>query len=195
VSRNPLDIATGVGPLAFGDSVLTAGGVTGGHRVPNGFLDDVQLYDEVLTETQILFLYNNPGNVIEPPNDFASWISGFGLDPTDQGFSDDPDGDNLANGLEAWLGTHPGEFNGGFVGLSTDGTITTFSHPQNESPPSDLSGYYEWSPNLVDWYGSGSGPGPTVTMVPNTVTNTTTVTATASETLERLFLRVGASQN
>jgi hypothetical protein len=25
-------------------------------------------------------------------------------------------------------------------------------HPQNENPPSDLAGFYQWSPNLVDWY-------------------------------------------
>jgi len=132
-----------------------------------------------------------------PTNTFVSWIDGFGLDPADKGFDDDPDGDNLANGLEAWLGTHPGQFDPGLTGLSTDGTISTFTHSQNDDPPSDLTGYYEWSPNLIDWYASGSGPGggPTVSFVPNTVGTTTTVTATASGQVDRLFLRAGVTQN
>jgi hypothetical protein len=60
-----------------------------------------------------------------------------------------------------------------------------------------VSGFYEWSPNLVDWYASGNGPGggPTVILVPDTVGTTTTVTASASEALDILFLRAGASQN
>jgi hypothetical protein len=67
-------------------------------------------------------------------------------------------------------------------------------HPQNENPPSDLAGFYQWSPNLVDWYAGdeleGPAGGPTVTISPNTV-GTTTVTVTASEVLGSLFLRAG----
>lgn len=133
-----------------------------------------------------------------PVNDFNSWISdpAFGLDPADQDFNDDPDLDGLANGLEAWLGTHPGQWNSGIANLTADGITSTFTHPQNASPPGDVSGFYQWSPNLVDWYASGSGPDgePTVTMVPVTV-GATTATATTSEALDRLFLRAGATQN
>ena len=134
---------------------------------------------------------------ITATNTFVNWIDGFGLDPADQDFDDDPDLDRLSNGLESWLGTHPGQYDAGLADLATDGTTTTFSHPQNDDPPSDVSGYYEWSQNLSDWYGSGSGPGggPTVSFVPNTVGTTTTVTAAASEALEQLFLRVGVVQN
>jgi len=39
---------------------------------------------------------------------FASWIGGFGLDAGDQGFGNDPDGDGLKNGLEAFFGSNPG---------------------------------------------------------------------------------------
>ena len=37
-------------------------------------------------------------------------------------------------------------------------------------PPADLTGYYQWSPNLTDWYPSGDGPsgGPIVTFTPVT---------------------------
>jgi hypothetical protein len=71
-SSNTLAIATGEGPLAFGDSIVST--VTSptatNDRVPNGCLDDFQLYDRVLTSEEILFLYHNPGRVIgvaEPP--------------------------------------------------------------------------------------------------------------------------------
>ena len=134
-------------------------------------------------------------------NDFNSWISdpAFGIDPAEQGFALDPDGDRLANGLEAWFGTHPEQFNAGIVGLSSDGITTTFSHPQATEPPSDVSGFYHWSPNLSDWYdGDGlDGPigGPTVTIVPNTVDPTSTVISTASESMDALFLRAGVLQN
>lgn len=131
-------------------------------------------------------------------DDFNSWISdpSFGLDPAERGFAFDPDGDDLANGIEAWLGTHPGEFNAGFADLVFDGTTATFAHPQNDDPPRDLTGFYEWSPNLDDWYANGSGPadGPTVSFVPNTEGTTTTVTATASEVMVKLFLRVRVMQ-
>ena len=73
----------------------------------------------------------------------------------------------------------------------------TVDHPQNENPPSELNAFYEWSPNLLDWYGSGIGPagGATMTIVPVTTGNSTTVTATASEALTQLYLRIGVMQN
>ena len=132
-------------------------------------------------------------------NDFNSWIDDFGLAPADQDFADDSDNDGLENGLEAWFGTHPGQWTSGLADVSSTGLITTFTHPQNTSPPDDLTGYYEWSPNLTQWYPSGTGPsgGPIVTFVPVTTGSTTTVTATAStsEGTERIFLRAGVSQN
>ena len=136
-----------------------------------------------------------------PSNTFAAWIGNpvFGIDPAEQGFGDDPDGDDLVNGLEAWFGSHPGEFNAGLANLITNGATTTFTHPRNENPPSGLTGFYEWSPNLLDWYaGDGSdGPfeGPTVTISPNSVGATTTVTATTSEALGRIFVRAGVTGN
>ena len=194
------DIATGTGPLVFGDSIISSS--ASDNRTPNGYLDDFQLHDEVLTTEQISFLYNNPGNVLGTPIDtFQSYISdpAFGLDPGEQGFTQDPDGDGLANGLEAWFGTHPGVSDAGLSATATDGVTTTFTHPQNENRPADVVGYYEWSPNLTDWYSGDGVDGPpgglTIHIALLTLGSTTTVTATASQSAQRLFLRVGALRN
>lgn len=130
-------------------------------------------------------------------NDFEAYISApaFALDPSELGMNDDPDGDSILNGLEAWFGTHPGTFNAGLVLSATDGTTTTLTHPHNDNSPSDQSGFYEWSPNLVDWYlGDGiDGPsgGPSVSISPNL----SGATATASELMKTLFLRLRVIQN
>ena len=126
-------------------------------------------------------------------------LTAFGLAAADQDFNDDPDADHLANGLEAWFGSHPDEFNGGLSGLVTNKIFSTFTHPHNENAPVDLSGDYQWSPNLVDWYaGDGmAGPpgGPTVVITSVTLGATTTVTATASAAMEHIFLRARALRN
>ena len=57
------------------------------------------------------------------PN-FAAWIDGFGLDQADRDFLDNPDGDQLTNGLEAWFGTHPAQQSVGLTALTTDGWPT-----------------------------------------------------------------------
>jgi hypothetical protein len=83
-----------------------------------------------------------------------------------------------------------------FTNPATGGTTTTFTHPRNATRPADVSGFYEWSPNLLDWYaGDGvDGPpgGPTVTFSAETLGATTTVTATSNGTAGRLFFRAGA---
>lgn len=91
----------------------------------------------------------------------------------------------------------PGESNPGLSNLLTGSLETSFRHPQNPNPPTDLSASYEWSPNLVDWYGSAEGPegGPTVSFSASTTDGTATVTATASETMERIFMRLEVTGN
>jgi hypothetical protein len=133
------------------------------------------------------------------PNIFTTYIANptWGLAADDKAPGNDSDGDRLPNTLEAWLGTHPGQANQFVTSLTSTATTVTFTHPQNLTPPTDLTGHYEWSPNLSDWYASGNGPngGLTVTFVPITNGAVTTVTATASETISRIFLRAGVNQN
>ena len=131
-------------------------------------------------------------------NNFSSWIAGYpGVGPQ-TGFNEDPENDGLPNGVEAWFGTHPGEFNAGITNLTTAGSITTFTHPRNENPPSDVNGFYEWSPNLTDWYACDGVDGPPTGQTANvsTVTSgtTVTVTVTANEPMDSLFLRASVTQ-
>ncbi len=140
--------------------------------------------------------------VLTPPGStFSNWIANpvFGIAPADRDLLDDPDRDNLPNGVEAWFGSHPGQFSAGLSGTSTSSATTTFAHPRNTNMPDDLTGYYEWSPDLINWYdGDGvDGPvgGPTVHITSTTLAGTTTVTATGSAAAGRLFLRAAVRLN
>lgn len=138
--------------------------------------------------------FDNVRLTTSPAHDFNAWISdpAFALNPADQGFDADPDGDNLTNGIEAWFGTDPGKFNAGVSNITSNST-TVFTHPHNTNPPDNISCSYRWSPNLVTWYAADALDGPPggarVTAVPVTVGNITTVSVTASEALPHLFLR------
>ncbi len=135
------------------------------------------------------------------PNDYDLWIgdAALAIAPASRGFDLDPDGDGLSNGVEAWFGTDPRYSNPGLVEVTTNGLTTTFRHPRNPRAPADLTGAYEWSTDMVNWYpGNGiAGPpgGPTVNIVPGSSQGNTTVTATASGALSRLFLRARVTRN
>jgi hypothetical protein len=132
-------------------------------------------------------------------SDFSFWIGEYPGVGALTGLRDDPDGDGIPNGIEAWFGTHPNETSGGLANVATNPTNTTFTHPQNTTPPRDLSIFYEWSINLVDWYACDGVEGPlsgeTVSISSGTVNNTTTVTATPSGPMNQLFLRAAVLQN
>lgn len=133
--------------------------------------------------------------ILPEAESFASWIGGFPVGAL-AGFEDDADGDGLKNGLEGFFGTNPSVANGSKVTqVSTNGTITTFTHPKASPALTDVSGSYQWSLDLSTWYaGDGvQGPagGPTVNIP---VTGSGTVTATSSAPLGKIFIRVTASQ-
>jgi hypothetical protein len=127
---------------------------------------------------------------------FTHDLSGADLLPD----ADSIDQDGIPNALEAWFGTSPREANStGLAIQSTNKTTTTFTHPQNETPPAGLSAYYEWSPDLIEWYHCNGVSGPVdglkLTATPQTNGQITTVSITANQASERIFLRARVEQN
>jgi hypothetical protein len=140
------------------------------------------------------------GSGTPPNNTFASWISGFDLGGQ-TGFTDDFDEDGLANGIENYFGSHPGEFTSGVLpGVMNTGTGTfTFTHPVNENPASDVSAVYRWSKDLSNFHYSGeSDPAETtVTFTPGTpsggrVTVTASITGTSTD---KIFVDIEVTQD
>lgn len=123
---------------------------------------------------------------------FGDWIAEYELGG-ETGLDDDPDGDRLPNGVEAWFGSNPGEFSPGLANLTRVSSDFTFSHPVSSMMPDDLEGFYEWSLNLVDWYASDGVDGPvtgeTVSSSTQLDAGTATVTLSPSGSLSQLFVR------
>jgi hypothetical protein len=132
-----------------------------------------------------------------PVDTYAEWIANpdFGLEPEDQDFRYDFDGDGIPNGVENFFGTHPGTFTQGLLAGIKSGNTFTFSHPQNATPASDLTASYRWSSDLAAFQPGGATSGGT-TVNFTTEANTpspgfTRVTATVTGTLpDRLFVDV-----
>jgi len=138
--------------------------------------------------------------IVPPANNFTNWISdpAFGLAPADQDFTDDPDGDGLDNGIEAFFGTDPGVSTQGLTEVAKNGNEVTFTHPNPDTPLSDVSGSYQWSLDLSNWNpDDATVNGTTVDISPSPndpVANTTTVTCTMAGTIPaQLFARAVAT--
>ncbi|WP_367873896.1 Ig-like domain-containing protein [Luteolibacter sp. Populi] len=127
---------------------------------------------------------------------YGEWIAdpAYGIAQTDRGLLADPDGDGLANAVEAYLGTDPGHFSPGLVNLSGSGAGFSFSHSLNARTIAGLTGTYEWSPDLAAWYEADGVAGPAgglkVTCTPTPGAAGVAVQAVASEPVKRVFLRL-----
>ena len=133
--------------------------------------------------------------VQHPANSFAAWISGFNVG-SQTGFTDDPDGDGLKNGVENFLGTAPDAANAGLTPLTRSGNTFIFSHPQSASEASDIAAVnYKWSTDLQTFHASGAPAGGiTVNLLPALHTPSagiTTVSATVTGAMPPgLFVRL-----
>ncbi|MES2658731.1 MAG: Ig-like domain-containing protein [Verrucomicrobiota bacterium] len=138
---------------------------------------------------------------------YSDWIAdpAFGIAVADRGFSSDPDGDGISNGLEAWFGTDPGKPDSGswisgplILTDDTNGKSVSFTHPVNEKPVSGLLKSYQWSTDLAEWYSADGAAGPSgglhVTCAASVSGTTASVMATPNQPTTRLFLRPMAAQ-
>ena len=182
----------GVDPCALRHKTLTKNGATVFVEEEQSAGDEVGHGNE-----RVGYLAIEPG-LLAPLRTFANWIAGFDVGNSSD-FDDDFDGDGLPNGIESFLGTAPDRWNAGFSQVTFDGAGFQLQHPQNAASASDVTGSYQWSSDLADWYFSGDSVGDTtVTITPlvdTPVQGTTTVTISSSGagTLT-LFIRLVATQ-
>ncbi len=141
--------------------------------------------------------------VSETPNTFDTWVSNpvYNLDPADQEFADDPDGDGNPNGIENVFGTPPNEASGALLAVSGEHGVFRFSHPLSDSPAEDLTVTYRWSSDLDSFYDDGesnTAGTTTVTFTQYTPADdmvTVTATASGSGIPNTLFVTLSVSQS
>jgi hypothetical protein len=193
---NGMPFYDGVGNMSTMTGVVSAHiGSADGNSYYDGMMDDVQVYNACLSATEVYDLYH----LDAPSTTYSSWVTSQSLVGADaEPSADTGDGDGLSNVVESWLGTNPKERDSGVFKVRADSTTTTITHPRNANMPEGLSGLYEWSENLVDWYECNGSDGPAggyrVTATPVTEGTTTTVTIDTSEIVDHAFVRIGVKK-
>ncbi len=150
-----------------------------------------------------------PGQAVEPASLFeaqlalrlaetyATWATSNISDPAMANFDQDPDGDGLTNGTEAYFGTNPNNHdNLPQISGTFDNNNLTIAHPINPNLPNDIQATYEWSLDIENWYPSGAGPvgGPTVTFNSTENNNSISVSAASTSSNQKFFFRIRVTQ-
>ncbi len=114
-------------------------------------------------------------------NTYASWIGGFGVGGQ-TGANQDFDNDNLSNSVENVLGSNPSVYSAGLTQISATASSVKFRHNQSNTIATDVTGSYQWSPDLVNWAASGVSIGATTATIGHvTITD---VNAPANDLIE-----------
>ncbi|PXA03436.1 hypothetical protein DDZ13_12135 [Coraliomargarita sinensis] len=211
------DTHWGTGDIAF---TLTQNGTSGSVTATSGLVTagsdgiDVVFFDLTNVSSGDVFTLNADADdhnfshaggitfdtsVISGGDTLADWLASpeFGLDPADQDFGDDPDGDGHANGIENYFGTHPGEFSQGLVSGTVSGDSMTFTHPLSDSPAADISAVYRWSKDLDSFHVDGdSFDNTTVTFSQGTPADgmVEVTAAITGDPLDKLFVDIEVTQ-
>ena len=180
-----LDTATGV--LS---GILDAGNPPGNYFI---VIERYNSFGETVSQSYTLTLGINSGGA------YAAWIGAYPGVGGLTGIGDDFDNDNLANGIENYLGTAPDSASTGLSLISATANTLVFRHSRTNTPASDLTASYEWSRDLGAWYPSATtAGGTTVLITAATITDTAApltdfveVTANVSgTTTQRIFVRL-----
>lgn len=137
-------------------------------------------------------------------NDYTAWIGGYPGASGATGFTEDADKDGVVNGVEAYFGTDPSAVSQGLTQSFQSGGVFKFRHTKSNQLPSDVTGSYQWSTDMINWHTSGQTNVGGVT----TTVSSVTITDNASPALDeievsatvtvgatsKLFVRVLSSQ-
>ncbi len=170
---------------------LSQGGASNGHY--NQHAGTYMLCGDALGRAMVDLLSTTP-----PGGSFADWIAGFDVDGQ-TGFDQDPDGDGIKNGVEAFFGTAPDSANPGLTEVAGSGSSLTFTHPEADPQLTDVTGSYQWSLDLSTWNASGDDAEGMIVMIgaardtPEPGTTTVTASVTGAEP-DRVFVRVVATR-
>lgn len=173
-------------------------------RIASAARDADWIFAEYMNQGPNHASFSSYGSAVDHAPPYTQWSEASGLTALDDAFDADPDGDDLANGLEWIFGGQPltGQTSAAPV-LSTTATNLILTFTRNDSSESSTTLYVQWSTDLVAWTdvpvtATSSGPDPSgigISVIENAATpDAVTVTVPRSLGADgRLFLRLKAA--